>query len=41
MSRDQLWFSVVGGLALLLLVLAWCEPEPRRAPDSLIYEVTP
>lgn len=41
MSRDHLCFSALGGVALAILVLAWCEPEPRHAPDSIVCEDAP
>lgn len=41
MSRDHLCFSILGGFALAFLLLAWCEPEPGHASDSIFCEGSP
>jgi len=35
-TSDLVLGALLGGLAIAGIVLAWCEPEPKSPPDSIL-----
>jgi hypothetical protein len=38
MSASEIIACTIGGCVLVVALLAWCEPEPARDPDSIVCD---